>query len=106
MVGRCWPSVRMYLVTPSGTDFDGIVTTDPRKWLRVFSSAELDRLIEGFGPADVRTTFFAYDVGGWQPADVATAGAVRYRDPFSQPVGEDRAVAARAVACIELRPTS
>ena len=96
------------VLAPGGSALLSVPFGEPEDfgWLRVFSSAELDRLIEGFGPADVRTTFFAYDAGGWQPADATTAGAVRYRDPFSQPVGEDRAVAARAVACIELRPTS
>src|SRR5207247_11210310 len=72
-------------------------------WLRVFSAAELERLIEAFGPAEVRTTYFAYDAGGWQVADAQAAAALRYRDPFSQPLGEDRAPAARAVACVELR---
>jgi hypothetical protein len=29
----------MYLVTPSGTDFDGMVTMEPMKWLRGCSSS-------------------------------------------------------------------
>jgi glycosyltransferase involved in cell wall biosynthesis/SAM-dependent methyltransferase len=72
-------------------------------WLRVFSAEDLDLALGAFGPAERRVTYFAYDAGGWQVADTAEAAGVRYRDPFTQPVGEDRAVAARAVACVELR---
>jgi SAM-dependent methyltransferase len=72
-------------------------------WLRVFSPRDLERALQAFGPADARVSYYAYDAGGWQIADEATAAEARYRDPFTQPVGEDRAVAARAVACVELR---
>jgi hypothetical protein len=72
-------------------------------WLRVFSPQDLERTLEAFGPAEAHVVYYAYDAGGWQLADAAAAAEARYRDPFTQPVGEDRAVAARAVACVELR---
>ena len=56
-----------------------------------------------FGPAETRVTHYAYGASGWQLADAESAANAHYRDPFTQPVGEDRAVAARAVACVELR---
>jgi SAM-dependent methyltransferase len=72
-------------------------------WLRVFAPQDLERALQAFGPAKARVSYYVYDAGGWQVADAAAAAEARYRDPFTQPVGEDRAVAARAVACVELR---
>jgi glycosyltransferase involved in cell wall biosynthesis/SAM-dependent methyltransferase len=93
------------VLAPGGSVLFSVPFGEPEDfgWLRVFSAAELGRLIEAFGPAEVRTTYYAYDAGGWQLTNAEAAAAFHYRDPFSQPVGEDRAVAARAVACVELR---
>ncbi len=90
------PSGSLLLTVPCGASEDF-------GWLRVFSPPELERALHAFGPADARISYYAYDAGGWQVADAAAAAQARYRDPFTQPVGEDRAVAARAVACVELR---
>jgi SAM-dependent methyltransferase len=90
------PGGSLFLTVPFGAPED-------LGWLRVFSAPELERALEAFGPAEARVDYFAYDAAGWQRADAESAAGARYRDPFTQPVGEDRAVAARAVACVELR---
>ncbi|MDX6660122.1 MAG: hypothetical protein QOJ55_944, partial [Solirubrobacteraceae bacterium] len=90
------PGGSLFLTVPFGVPEDF-------GWLRVFSAPELERALEAFGPAEARITHYAYDAAGWQLADAESAANAHYRNPFTQPVGEDRAVAARAVACVELR---
>jgi glycosyltransferase involved in cell wall biosynthesis/SAM-dependent methyltransferase len=90
------PAGSLFLTVPFGAPEDF-------GWLRVFSAPELQRALEAFGPAEAHITHYAYDAAGWQLADAESAANAHYRDPFTQPVGEDRAVAARAVACVELR---
>jgi hypothetical protein len=90
------PGGRLFLTVPFGAPEDF-------GWLRVFSAPELQRALEAFGPAEAHISHYAYGATGWQLADAESAGNAHYRDPFTQPVGEDRAVAARAVACVELR---
>jgi glycosyltransferase involved in cell wall biosynthesis/SAM-dependent methyltransferase len=76
-------------------------------WMRVFSAEELETLVAAFEPEEAMRTFFRYDKHGWQRSDAREAANERYRDHFSAgPVGPDRAVAARAVACVELRKPS
>jgi glycosyltransferase involved in cell wall biosynthesis/SAM-dependent methyltransferase len=90
------PGGRLFLTVPFGAPADF-------GWLRVFSAPELQRALEAFGPAEAHISHYAYDAAGWQLADAESAANAHYRNPFTQPVGEDRAVAARAVACVELR---
>jgi SAM-dependent methyltransferase len=90
------PGGSLFLTVPFGVPEDF-------GWLRVFSAPALERALEAFGPAEARITHYAYGAAGWQLADAESAANAHYRDPFTQPVGEDRAVAARAVACVELR---
>jgi glycosyltransferase involved in cell wall biosynthesis/SAM-dependent methyltransferase len=73
-------------------------------WMRVFSAEGLETLVAAFEPDDVARTFFRYDAAGWQLSSAERAARERYRDHFTaNEPGPDRAVAARAVACIELR---
>jgi SAM-dependent methyltransferase len=73
-------------------------------WMRVFSEPKLDALVDAFAPETQTRTFYRYDAHGWQISSAAEAAEERYRDHFSAgPPGADRAVAARAVACLELR---
>jgi SAM-dependent methyltransferase len=73
-------------------------------WMRVFNAQELDMLVAAFDAEDETRTFYRYDEHGWQLSDAQGAANERYRDHFSAgPPGSDRAVAARAVACVELR---
>lgn len=91
------PGGRLYVTVPYGERAD-------HSWLRVFDSAALDSLIDAFGPAEPEEVVFAYDAGGWRFSSRDEAKSLRYRDPFSgEEPGDDRAAAARAVACVELR---
>ena len=64
----------------------------------------LEALIAAFGPESVTRTYFRYDLEGWHDASAEDSAGLRYRDHFSSNGPDpDRAVAARAVACVELR---
>lgn len=91
------PGGRLFVTVPFGERAD-------HGWLRVFDAEALDRLIERFDPTEVHETVFAYDAAGWRFSNREDAAGLRYRDPLSASgTDDDRAVAARAVACIELR---
>lgn len=49
------------------------------------------------------THLFAYAATGWQPSGWKAVENLRYRDRSVEPVARDRAPAARAVVCIEVR---
>jgi SAM-dependent methyltransferase len=91
------PGGVLYVTVPFGASEDF-------GWMRQFSAAQLERLISAFGPAsDVRRTFYRYEPSGWQPCEPEDAAEARFRDHLSNPEpAPDRAVAARAVAFVEL----
>jgi SAM-dependent methyltransferase len=91
------PGGVLYITVPFGASEDF-------GWMRQFSAGGLDRLIASFGPAsDVRRTFYRYEPSGWQLCAPEDAAGARYRDHLSNPEpAADRAVAARAIACVEL----
>lgn len=73
------------------------------EWVRTLTPAELTRVVDAFGPAEHALTYYRYTAAGWQVSDADEVAGETYRDHFtSGPVGEDRAVAARAVACLHL----
>jgi SAM-dependent methyltransferase len=72
-------------------------------WQRIFALDGIERMEGWFAPASSRRTFFRYTAGGWQRASAEESAGARYRDHFSNPaIQPDRAVAARAVACLQL----
>jgi SAM-dependent methyltransferase len=72
-------------------------------WQRIFALDGIERMEGWFAPASSRRTFFRYTAGGWQRASAEESAGARYRDHFSNPaIQTDRAVAARAVACLQL----
>lgn len=98
------PGGRLLLTVPFGAPGDF-------GHFRQFDSAGLAGLVEAFGPAAVDRTFFRYGPGGWRRADEAACRDAAYVEWLSRPRAEwpdpprlepDRAVAARAVACLEL----
>ena len=73
-------------------------------WLHQLDRAAVQRLIEAFGPAEHEVAVFLYTSDGWCRSDMEEAAGARYRDYHADPSPvEDRAVAARAVACISMR---
>jgi glycosyltransferase involved in cell wall biosynthesis/SAM-dependent methyltransferase len=90
------PGGKLLLSVPYGAaeDFD---------WMRVFSVEGLGALVDAFDPETATSTFFRYSASGWQLSSAEDAQRERYRDHFSSNgPAADRAVAARAVACVEL----
>jgi len=82
-------------------------------WLQQFNSSMLSALVSEFRPQKVDKTFFRYTEQGWKLAGEEECGNLSFSDAIRNKHGirEDRvpgfpsdyAVAARAVACIELQ---
>jgi hypothetical protein len=70
-------------------------------WLRVFDQDGVDQLVASLDSQESEVVVYAYSERGWQRSDPEAAAGARYRDYYADrtPV-EDRAAAARAVACI------
>lgn len=88
------PDGRLLLSVPFGRFED-------HGWFRQFGPAELDRLCSLLRPATPTVEIFCYGADGWRRSDPAGAADVRYR-PAIDPPADDRAAAARAVACISV----
>jgi hypothetical protein len=73
-------------------------------WFRQFDRANLDELLNAVG-GQPSVTVFRYSLDGWQISDLKSAAGASYRDFTADPTPvEDFAAAARAVACVALRP--
>jgi SAM-dependent methyltransferase len=73
-------------------------------WFRQFGRPELDTLLALLAPAEIRVEIFRYEESGWRRSDRTSAAAARYRSA-TDPPADDRAAAARAVACVAARLT-
>jgi SAM-dependent methyltransferase len=73
-------------------------------WFRQLDREGVERLVEAFGGPERRLSVFAYGGRGWRRSDPRAAAEARYHEhaPGARPP-PDRAAAARAVACLELR---
>ena len=90
------PGGDLYVTVPVGEP-------DRFAWVRALAPAEIDELVERFEPASTAIAYYRHSLDGWQLSDREGVAGARYRDHFSSgPVGEDRAVAARALACLHL----
>jgi SAM-dependent methyltransferase len=91
------PGGVLYLTVPFGVRED-------LGWQRIFDMEALDALVEAFGPRSEQREFFRYSETGWQRCDAAEAADAGYHNHFANPApAPDRAAAARAIACVELR---
>ena len=70
-------------------------------WFQQFGSEMLAELVASFGPATTDIRFFRYHPEGWKGASQEECDDASYFDiRRGQPLEEDRAAAARAVACL------
>jgi SAM-dependent methyltransferase len=77
---------------------------DDLGWLRQFDREGIERLVSWAAPTRSEVTVYAYGHSGWRLSSLEEAAGARYQRgnrPASDPAREDRAAAARAVACIE-----
>jgi SAM-dependent methyltransferase len=73
-------------------------------WLVQFDGRRLDGLFTSMKPAWRETTIYAYDENGWQLSSPGEAIDATYHDVHRDPEPPaDRAMAARAVACVAMR---
>jgi SAM-dependent methyltransferase len=73
-------------------------------WFRQFGTEDLDLLVGLLEPSELSVEIFRYDLGGWKRSKRGAASGASYHQATGDPA-EDRAAAARAVACISARPT-
>jgi SAM-dependent methyltransferase len=78
---------------------------------QIFNIDLINKTKSAFDPSEVKSTFFKYDAEGWQLTNIMSCSECEYVDwvmmpkeirPKKFPIQADRAVAARAVACLEL----
>ena len=88
------PGAELALTVPVG---DG----ERFDWVRTFTVDELDELVDALGTGE--PAYFRHGPAGWARAARGEVTDARYRDHFSSgPVGDDRVVAAEAVACVRI----
>ena len=91
------PGVVLLLTVPFGRAED-------HGWLVQFDEARLDELISSAAPAARETAIYVYGERGWQVSSAAEAADATYYDVHRDPgPPADRAMAARAVACVAMR---
>ena len=89
------PGGRLFVTVPYGEPAD-------LGWQRIFDAGGIAELVEAFGAAPDREEYFRYSERGWARSDADDAAGAVYRDHFATPEpAPDRAVAARAIACLE-----
>jgi SAM-dependent methyltransferase len=88
------PGGRILVTLPYGNAED-------HGWLRQFDEAMIKRLIRNLSPREYLISVFLYTGRGWQVSSLGAAQSANYRDR-NKPASDDRAAAARAVACLEL----
>jgi SAM-dependent methyltransferase len=73
-------------------------------WSRQLGRVEVEEMVETLRPAEHKLEVFAYDSDGWNRSDAEAAGDAAYHD-FTREARwpADKAAAARAVACLDLR---
>lgn len=90
------PGGRLLITVPYGQRED-------RGWMRQFDAEMVQSLVDELGASSSELTVFRYKSNGWKLSSLADASEARYYDIHSdEPAPEDAAVAARAVACLDL----
>jgi hypothetical protein len=90
------PGGDCYITVPTGSG-------ERFAWVRTLTPGELDELVDAFAPERHAISFYRYTAGGWRLSDREDIAHETYRDHFTSGAPTpDRAVAARAVACLHL----
>jgi len=91
------PGGRIMITVPFGRSTD-------MGWSRQLGHAEVKDMIETLEPIESTLEVYAYDRDGWNASDPQAAGEAEYHD-FTKEARwpADKAAAARAVACLDLR---
>jgi SAM-dependent methyltransferase len=91
------PGGKLFVTVPYGEPAD-------LGWQRIFDADGLAEIVAAFGSAPEREEYFRYSEHGWARSSSAEAAGAVYRNHFATPApAPDRAVAARAIACLEFR---
>jgi SAM-dependent methyltransferase len=93
------PGGRLLMTVPYGVSHDF-------GWFRQYDEDEVDVLLEALESDGDSVTVYAYGSDGWQLSSLGAAAGAIYREPVDPRPAPDRAVAARAVACIGVRDAS
>ena len=94
------------VLKPGGMLFVTVPYGEPADlgWQRIFDAGGIAEIAHAFGAPPERQECFAYDELGWRRSSAQDAAGSVYRDHFSDPTPDpDRAVAARAIMCLEFR---
>lgn len=92
------PGGRLRISVPYGKPED-------HGWFRQFGRDDVDALVARFGPGQAEVRVFRYTRAGWQQSSLDEAGNDEYCDHTKDPApAPDLAAAARAVACLDIRP--
>jgi SAM-dependent methyltransferase len=89
------PGGHIFLTVPYGMFRD-------HGWELTLDRNRVNRLLTEVGADERSVDVFQYSADGWKRSSLDRASAARTRDSHSEPVGDDLAVAARAVACLRL----
>lgn len=89
------PGGKLFLTVPYGRPAD-------LGWQRIFDAEGLAEIAAAFGAAPARQECFRYEPDGWKRSSPEQAAGAIYRDHLADPTPDsDRAVAARAIMCLE-----
>ena len=93
------------VLKPSGT---ALITVpfgvrEDHGWFRQYNQQDVERLIDAFSPSHHKLSIFKYSLSGWQISDRDAAADATYKDfQKDKSPANDRAAAARAIACIKM----
>jgi glycosyltransferase involved in cell wall biosynthesis/SAM-dependent methyltransferase len=89
------PGGKLFVTVPYGEPAD-------LGWQRIFDADGIAEIVGAYGSAPARAEYFRYGELGWMRSDAEAAAGSVYRNHFAAPEpAADRAVAARAIACLE-----
>lgn len=103
----CLAAVEEYkrMLKPGGTLFLSFPfgKHENRGWFQIFDATMLDRVIESFGPSQVKEFHYKYELDGWKVSSREESKGATYFDIHTQKsYDSDFAAASRAIVCLEM----